>query len=77
MDDEFYQDFDNFWNVLWLSSVTITSGRLPSCYSLVVGFGDFYCRSHFGRFTSVLASLLGVFTISLMLESLEGVTKFD
>jgi hypothetical protein len=56
-----FQDYENFWNVLWLTAVTITT----------VGYGDFYCKSHFGRFTSCIAAMLGVFVISLMLMSLE------
>jgi hypothetical protein len=42
-----------------------------------VGYGDFYCKSHFGRFATVLAILFGILTISLMLVSLEQTTKLN
>jgi potassium intermediate/small conductance calcium-activated channel subfamily N protein 2 len=56
-----FQDYNDFWNVLWLTAVSMTT----------VGYGDYYCKSHFGRFTTVLAVLFGILTISLMLVSLE------
>lgn len=42
-----------------------------------VGYGDYYCKSHFGRFTTVLATMLGILGISLMLVSLEQTTKLN
>ena len=62
-----FQDYENFWNVLWLTTVTMTT----------VGYGDFYCKSHFGRFTTTITSMLGIFAISLMLVSLENTTKLN
>jgi Ion channel len=62
-----FQDYENFWNVLWLTAVTMTT----------VGYGDYYCKSHFGRFTTTLATMLGILTISLMLVSLEQTTKLN
>lgn len=62
-----FQDYNDFWNVLWLTAVSMTT----------VGYGDYYCKSHFGRFTTVLAILLGILSISLMLVSLEQTTKLN
>lgn len=42
-----------------------------------VGYGDFYCKSHFGRFVTTVTSMLGIFGISLMLVSLENTTKLN
>jgi len=53
--------------VLWLTAVTMTT----------VGYGDYYCKSHFGRFTTTIATMLGVLSISLMLVSLEQTTKLN
>lgn len=53
--------------MLWLTAVSMTT----------VGYGDYYCKSHFGRFTTVLAVLFGILTISLMLVSLEQTTKLN
>lgn len=62
-----FQDYDDFWNVLWLTAVTMTT----------VGYGDYFCKSHFGRLTTTIATMLGILSISLMLVSLEQTTKLN
>ena len=62
-----FQDYNDFWNVVWLTAVTMTT----------VGYGDYYCKSHFGRFTTVIATMLGILGISLMLVSIKEQTKLN
>ncbi len=54
-------------NVVWLTAATMTT----------VGYGDYFARSHLGRFTTVIASMLGLLGISLMLVSIKEKTKLN
>jgi potassium intermediate/small conductance calcium-activated channel subfamily N protein 2 len=62
-----FQDYDNFLNVMWLTTVTMTT----------VGFGDYFCKSHMGRFMSTLVAFFGILLVSLMLVSLDRTTKLN
>ena len=42
-----------------------------------VGYGDYFARSHLGRLTTVIASMLGLLGISLMLVSIKEQTKLN
>ena len=41
-----------------------------------VGFGDFYPRTHMGRFIMIIACFWGVFLVSMSIVSLNNVKKF-
>ena len=62
-----FQDYDNFLNVMWLTTVTMTT----------VGFGDYFCKSHLGRLMSTIVAFLGILNISLLLVSLDRTTKLN
>ncbi len=51
------------WNVL----ITMTT----------VGYGDFYPRSHMGRFVGIITSFWGVFYVSLFVVSLTNTLEFE
>lgn len=57
LDQDGHQDYVNFWNSVWLVIVTMTT----------VGFGDFYPRTHFGRFIDALVALAGIFLMSMVI----------
>lgn len=67
MDTSGFQDYDNFLNVIWLTTVTMTT----------VGFGDYFCKSHMGRLTSTIVAFFGILIISLLLVSLDRTTKLN
>lgn len=60
------QDYSYIWNSMWLVMLTMTT----------VGYGDFFPRTHFGRFIIVLACLWGIFLISLMIVTLTNFILF-
>jgi potassium intermediate/small conductance calcium-activated channel subfamily N protein 2 len=62
-----YQDYDNFLNVMWLTTVTMTT----------VGFDDYFCKSHLGRLMSTIVAFFGILIISLLLVSLDRTTKLN
>ena len=64
---DYFQDFSNFLNVLWLTTVTMAT----------VGFGDYFCKSHLGRFMSTIVAFQGILLISLLLVSLDRTTKLN
>ena len=51
-----FQDWTYLWNGFWCITITI----------FTVGYGDFYPHTHFGRFITIIACLLGTFLVSLM-----------
>lgn len=51
------------WNVL----ITLTT----------VGYGDFYPKSHMGRFIGVLIAFWGVFFVSLFVVALNSILALD
>lgn len=55
------------WNSVWLIVITMTT----------VGFGDFYARSHIGRFCSVLSIFWGIFLTSMMVVTLTNSMMLD
>ena len=62
-----FQDYTNFLNVLWLTTVTMAT----------VGFGDYFCKSHLGRFMSTIVAFQGILLVSLLLVSLDRTTKLN
>lgn len=55
------------WNSIWLIVITMTT----------VGFGDFFARSHIGRFASVLSIFWGIFLTSMMVVTLTNAMMLD
>lgn len=53
-------------NCFWLIIVTMTT----------VGYGDYYPRSHLGRFVGVIACILGMLLLSLVVVSLGSISEF-
>eukprot|EP00347_Sterkiella_histriomuscorum_P011436 403372460 len=64
--DEIYQDYSFTQNGIWLTVITMTT----------VGFGDYYPRTHVGRFIIILSCFWGVFLVSMSIVSLNSVKKF-
>ena len=62
-----FQDYTNYLNVLWLTTVTMAT----------VGFGDYFCKSHLGRFLTTIVSFQGILLVSLLLVSLDRTTKLN
>jgi hypothetical protein len=60
-------DLQNLLNCSWLIVVTMTT----------VGYGDFYPRTHLGRFIGVLACIVGLLLLSLIIVFLGSVTEFS
>jgi len=56
-------DFNNYLNAMWCVVVTMTT----------VGYGDYYPRTHVGRFVTLLVCLWGVFIVSLMVVTLNNI----
>ena len=61
------QDYSYIWNSMWLVMLTMTT----------VGYGDFFPRTHLGRFIIVLACFWGIFLISLMVVTLTSFILFS
>lgn len=60
-------DFSYLYNCMWLVLLTMTT----------VGFGDFYARTHVGRFITIMALIWGTFLISLMIIMLNNYVVFS
>ena len=60
------EDFSHIWNSMWLVLLTMTT----------VGYGDFYPRTHVGRFICVLAANWGIFIVSLMILAFTNSSLF-
>lgn len=60
------QDYSYIWNSAWLVMLTMTT----------VGYGDFFPRTHIGRFIVVLACIWGIFIISMMIVTLSNFILF-
>lgn len=55
------------WNSVWCIVITMTT----------VGFGDFFCRSHMGRFACVISIFWGIFLTSMMVVTLTNSMTLD
>lgn len=55
------------WNSVWYVVITMTT----------VGFGDFFARSHTGRFAAVLSIFWGIFLTSMMVVTLTNSMTLD
>jgi hypothetical protein len=62
-----YQDYSLYNNSWWLIVVTMTT----------VGYGDYFPRTHLGRFIIILACFCGVFLVSLTIVSLTKTSDFS
>jgi potassium intermediate/small conductance calcium-activated channel subfamily N protein 2 len=60
-------DFSYLYNCMWLVLLTLTT----------VGFGDFYARTHVGRFITIVSLAWGTFLISLMIIMLNNFVIFS
>ncbi|OMJ91791.1 hypothetical protein SteCoe_5572 [Stentor coeruleus] len=60
------QDYSYIWNSAWLVMLTMTT----------VGYGDFFPRTHIGRFIIVLSCIWGIFIISMMIVTLSNFILF-
>ena len=70
--------FTNYWNAMWCTILTMTTGMIFKTYFsiiiyFVVGYGDFYAKTHFGRLISFFCCIWGVFVVSLMVVTLNNV----
>ena len=60
------QDFDSFWNCIWLIIVTMTT----------VGYGDLYPKSNGGRIIGILTCIWGIFLASFYTVTLSNFLSF-
>ena len=54
-------------NAFWVTIVTMTT----------VGYGDFFPKSHAGRFVGIIVSMWGVFFVSLFVVTLTNILNFE
>jgi hypothetical protein len=59
-------DLSYLANCFWLIIITMTT----------VGFGDYFPRSHLGRFVGVIACIVGMLLLSLIVVSFSVITEF-
>lgn len=64
---ETIQGYHYLWNSMWLISLTMTT----------VGFGDFYPKTHPGRFIAALSAYWGIFLVSLIILTLTNFSHFN
>ena len=60
------QDFESYWNSLWLTIVTMTT----------VGYGDLYPKSFGGRVIGILVCIWGIFITSFFTVTLTNFLSF-
>jgi len=60
-------DLSTILNCMWLVIVTMTT----------VGYGDYYPRSHLGRFVGVISCIIGMLLVSLMVVALTSLLDFS
>ena len=60
-------DFEFITTAMWNVLITLTT----------VGYGDFYPKSHMGRFIGVLIAFWGVFFVSLFVVALNSILTLD
>ncbi len=61
------QNFGYFFNPLWMCFVTMAT----------VGYGDYYPKTHLGRFTGVGICLIGMISVSLFVVFLQQLIEFN
>jgi hypothetical protein len=61
------EDLSTIANCMWLIIVTMTT----------VGYGDFYPKSHLGRFVGVISCIIGMLLVSLIVVSLTSILDFS
>lgn len=67
-------------NTFWLILVTMTTSKLKILNIIIlyiVGYGDIYPTTYFGRLLAVVACILGTFVISLLVVFLNSKISFD
>lgn len=67
-------DFSRLDNCLWLVLVTMTTGKL---YWLLVGYGDIYPKTIFGRITMFICAIYGVVVVSVMVVAIQNTLEFS
>jgi len=60
-------DLQNMTSAMWLTLITMTT----------VGYGDFYAKSHMGRFVGIITAFWGVFVVSLFVVSIQNILNYD
>ena len=60
------QDFDSFWNSVWLIVVTMTT----------VGYGDLFPKSNGGRVIGAIVCIFGIFITSYFTVTLTNFLRF-
>jgi len=61
------KNFGNYWNTIWCLVITMTT----------VGYGDFYPSSTFGRASSIISCICGLFCISMLIVTVTNVLQFE
>ena len=61
------EDLQNMTSAMWLTLITMTT----------VGYGDFYAKSHMGRFVGIITAFWGVFVVSLFVVSIQNILNYD
>jgi hypothetical protein len=51
------QNWNYHWNAMWCIFVSMTT----------VGYGDFYAKTHIGRFITIIACSIGIYFVSMMM----------
>lgn len=65
--------FSNVYNSFWLILVTMTTSN----FLYLVGYGDIYPTTYFGRLLALIACFFGTFVISLLVVFLNTLITFD
>ena len=67
--------FTNIYNSYWLILVTMTTSNFK--YKAIVGYGDIYPITAFGRILAIVACICGTFILSLLIVFLNTYITFD
>lgn len=65
--DSVAQDYSYIWNAMWLILLTMTTA----------GFGDFYPKTHPGRFIAALSAYWGIFLFSIIILTLTNFSHLN